>query len=160
MAAKAPSKRSLSGLNENKVVTISFRYNDEEFEDAESNLQLDDISVEKLRVYLNRAPAKYAYWSSIKAQINKQLSETKTEYDIWFNERYHRVCLSNEKATETYKKTQVMIDNAKDYRAKQAAIRELEYAVEQASTLVKSYEMQSRTLQTIASLLRTEMELS
>jgi len=119
---------------------------------------MSEMTSEEIRVYLNRAPSKYAYWSSLLADINQRLRIKNDAYDFWFAMKMSRLDIKG-RPSEAAKKTQVILTFPDEYKTKRKEISELEYVRDQTTVLVKAYEMQSRTLQTVGSLMRSEMEL-
>jgi hypothetical protein len=78
---------------------------------------------------------------------------------LWYAKCYREVHEDEPKGTETYKKSQVILLNAEEYKKRQKRLNVLYYVKDKLKVLINSYEMQSRTLQTIASSLRKEMEI-
>ena len=142
------------------LIVVEFDYDGDHFVDTDSNLSVEELTPEAVRGALNRAPAKYAYWAGILAKINDELRKQEDSFEFWKAPKYKSISEENPKATETYKNTQVMLDNIKEFKLKKQELNELTFAAAKCGILVKAYEMQSRTLQSVGSLFRTEMELS
>jgi hypothetical protein len=136
--------------------TTSFTYGGKDYSETTSNLELQTLTPEEVRIALNKAPAKFAYWSGFQQRCKKEMSQLQLEYDLWFATCYRS--LADPKMTETAKKQAVMLDNVKEYKAWQTKIHDLQFCIDQLSVLSKSYDMQSRTLQSIGGLLKSEME--
>ncbi len=141
-------------------IIVSFMFEDKQYRDTDSSLRLTELTTEQVRIALNRAPAKYAYWAVVAAKIARHMTSLKDDYDFWYSSKYAAVDESYPKRTETFKKTQIVVGNSKQYKALRKQLAEVQFALDQANTLVKAYELQSRTLQTVGSLLKAEMELN
>jgi len=138
--------------------TLEFNYEGQSYGDSVANLELSNLTPEEVRVALNRAPAKYAYWGGFHASVNTKIDEQKADMDVWFAKKYSEVAREDPKATETAKKNYIMLAYNVEYSERLNNIRALELARDKVSVLVKAYEMQSRTLQSIAGLMRAELE--
>ena len=122
--------------------------------------QLSEITTDQIRTALNKAPAKYGYWSSMLADVNAKIRAANAEYDFWYAEVYSAIDQEEPKKTEGWKKNQIILMHTVDWKKRMKRLSELHLVKDKVETLVKSYEMQSRTLQTVAGLIRAEMELS
>jgi hypothetical protein len=151
------AKKNLGNVSDGETI-VAFSYNGKEYTDKDSNLELRELTPEQVRISLNRAPAKYAYWSSLLAEVNFALDDLSNQFDFWFAEKYNIVVTADPKTTETAKKNNVMLNNAKEYKVWLFKLGQLRVARDKLSTIVKAYEMQSRTLQTVAGLIRSELE--
>ncbi len=127
----------------------------------EGHLVLRDLSIFEIKDKLNKLPGKYAYWKSLRVDVEIRLDEQKTEYDIWFAEKYTEVADSmidvKPKPTETKIKNSVILDNLKEYRVWQDALREISGIQRKIDVLVKSYDMQSWTLRGVGALVQSEL---
>ncbi len=145
-------------LSDKKVV--EFDYNNQHYVDRESDLQVMEMTPETVRIALNHAPKKYAYWANILSDIDDILEKKKTSFEFWKASKFKRISDEFPKATATYVNNQIMLDFPEEYKAKWKDIREIEYAKTKCAILVKAYEMQSRTLQSVGSLFKSEMGMS
>ena len=141
---------------------IEFNYETSHYQEPLANLKLEAMTPDEIRKALDRCVPKYAYWSNILADVSKTIRETETSYELWFARKYSDI---SGKWTETKgryvaegtKKNEVILMNIKEYKKWQEDLNKLYFVRDKLSLLVKSYEMQSRLLQTIASLLKAEM---
>lgn len=148
--------KDLGKLSSQEV--INFELDGQQFSEVLENLTLGDISPDKVRVALDRAPSKYAYWSNLLAEVNGKIRAAEAEYEYWYAKAYSDIDSEEPKKTESWKKNQVIIVNTQEWKKRIRRNSELQLVKDHLSTLVKAYEMQSRTLQTVAGLLRAEME--
>lgn len=144
---------------------ISFDFGGQKYREVIDNLSVsndDDINPERIRQLLNKAPSKYSYWSAVHADIAVSLRAEQDAFDMWIASKY--ALQKKEKGDQKYvseksKMYEVMITYTDEYTKRTKKLRDLETAKDKAEILVKSFEMQSRTLQTIAALLRAELEM-
>lgn len=152
------AKKSLDNVKKvfAKSESISFEFNGKDYrEEFNHNLVVETLIPEDIKNVLNKTPSKYAYWSSIKSDIKKELNDLEVIYNQWFAEKYSK---QPEKLTETNKKYNVILENTeyvKNYFRKK---NNLILASDKVSALVEAYEIQSHTLQSISSLTRGEMQ--
>lgn len=162
--AKKIAKDKLTSKRPSEVI-VDFEFNKVSYREVVENLSSDydlDIDPAKIRYLLNRAPSKFAYWGAVLAKVNTALRNAEDKYEFWFARKYNVVIKGMEGGkyvAETSKRYKVMTDYPEDYIKYTAIIRQLKDARDKAEILMKAYEMQSRTLQTIASSLRAELEL-
>lgn len=127
----------------------------------EKHLVLRDLGICEIKNRLNKLPGKYAYWKVLRVDVEIALDVKKSEYDIWFAEKYTEVADEmidvKPKPTETKIKNSVILDNIKEYRKWQDEIREISGLQRKIDVLVKSYDMQSWTLRSIGALVQSEL---
>jgi len=151
------SKKKVSNLSSDG---IEFVFEDQQYTDLTSNLELSNITTDQIRAALNRAPSKYMYWSHLLADVNSKIRAADAEYDYWYATVYSEIDSEEPKKTEGWKKGRIILNNASDWKKRIKRKSDLLLVKDKVSALVNAYEMQSRTLQTVAGLLRAEMELS
>lgn len=158
--AKKKLGRTAASANE-----INFEFGGTSYRDVIENLSVtdaDEINPERIRLLLNYAPGRYAYWSGVAANISAALQSAQDAFEVWLADKYaqqKKDAGDQRYVSEKSKLYALMTAYPTAYAKHLKGIRELEIAKEKAYVLVKSYEMQSRTLQTIASLLRAELEI-
>lgn len=156
-----PQKKKLSDIQSSPGETlIEFEYGGRNHSERLSAIELpeDELTPENVRFALNRAPAKFAYWSKMAAQVADEIGRVEAAYEFWFAEKYKEVTRESSKGSETYKKYLVMTTYPDEYRKFTAKIRTLAYVKSRVNILVKAFEMQSWTLQTLSSSLKAEFE--
>ena len=121
------------------------------------DLRLASVSAEDVKNALNGISASYAYWASILADLNSKIRAAEAEYDYWYAGAYDDV--DEDKRTESWKKTQIFLVYSKEWKMRIKRKSDLMLTRDKVSALVKALDMQSRVLQTIAALLRVEMEV-
>ena len=142
---------------------MSFEFRGQTFFDSYANLAIQDgeeISPEHLRVLLSQVPGRYSYWGAVLAEISQALRQAQDAFDMWIATKYSEQ--KKERGDQKYvseksKMYELMVTYPKAYAEKTNEVRSLETAKEKAEVLVKSYDMQSRTLQSVASLVRAEL---
>jgi hypothetical protein len=156
------AKKSLNFTRDDVEGKIEFDCGGTHYIESMANLKLEAMTPVEIRTALDRCVPKYAYWSNILADVAKTIRETETSYELWFAEKYSDI---SGKWTETKgryvaegtKKNEVILMNIKEYKKWQRDLNDLYFVRDKLMLLVRSYEMQSRLLQTIASLLKTEL---
>ncbi len=151
------SKKKVSSLS---LESVDFVFEDQKYTDLTSNLELSNITTDQIRAALNRAPSKYIYWSHLLADVNSKIRASDAEYDYWYAEVYSEIDSEEPKKTEAWKKGRIILNHVSDWRKRMKRKSSLLLVKDKVSALVNAYEMQARTLQTVAGLLRAEMELS
>ncbi len=149
------AKKSLLDLG---PIDIEFEYKGRTYSSAVAdNLVLRDLSVSEIKQYLNELPARLSYWKALQVTLEREIDEAEEEFDLWFQEQYMDVHDGNPKATEGWKKSKVMLDNADQYRKKKSTLRDLVDINKKVSVLVKGYDNQIWTLREIARLTHAEI---
>lgn len=138
---------------------ISFKYGDQAYEESTSgHLDLIALTPLELKEALNRAPGKYAYWSSILADISKDLNDLEAKYKLWYAEVYLRVRSANDnKGTESFFEQTIYSQYAAKMQEYLRRKNDLVHARDKCKAIVAGYEIQSRTLQTIAGIYKQEL---
>jgi hypothetical protein len=154
------AKKNLNFTRDDMEGKIEFDYSGTHYIEPMANLKLDAMTPSEIRVALDRVTPKYAYWSSKMADVSKVISEAETSYELWFAEKRSQVKLTDIpkfKVSEAMIKNEAMLMNVKEYKKWKGDLSSLYFVKDKMALLVKSFEMQSRLLQTIASLLKVEM---
>jgi hypothetical protein len=146
----------------NREGDVEFMYGGVRYAEPMANLHLEAMTPLEIRTALDRVTPKFAFWSSKLADLSKVIRETETAYEMWFAEKYAAASGRWTEAKSRYiaegtKRNEVILNNVKEYKKWQSDLSELSFVKDKMSLLVKSFEMQSRMLQTIASLMKTEM---
>jgi len=140
---------------------IQFKWQDENIEEPiEGNLQMGAISPVETREALNRAVGKYAYYGALLADAKKLREQIEFQWDVWYGEQYMKVCDEEPKGTETYKSTKVMLANQKEWESRKKKLREVDSIIGKIDALRSAFKLQANTLQTIGSMLRSELEMA
>ena len=138
--------------------SIEFRYKGKSYNvPIKSNFVLDDLSVGEIKDFLNEIPGRLSYWKSFQVGLERELAGMEEDYEIWFQKAYMAVDADHAKKTEVWKKSQVMLDNVKEYRTRRAAIRDLQDINKKVSVITTGYNTQTWTLREIARLTHGEM---
>ena len=140
--------------------SIKFKFKGLEHDETiEGNLEMGDVSPVETREAMNRAVGKYAYYGALLAEAKKLQSKLSLDWDFWYGEKYLAVCDEEPKGTEALKNTKVMLSNKVEYEERQEKLRNIASVLGKIDALRSAYKLQATVLQTIGSMLRTELEL-
>lgn len=153
----------LDAIDSNKGVAVTFSFLGETYTEYIENLSVRDIkqqmSIDEVRSMLNQTPSRYAYWSSLVADITNELARHNESYDLWMAKTSHLESRDMPKtASGTARMQRVMVNHSEEYRKRRKVILQLTYARDKAKVIANTYDMQSRTLQSVLSSLRREIE--
>lgn len=140
----------------NQSTSIVFSFEGHIYQDNTARLQVDKLTPEEVRHALNRAPSKYAFWGAMLAKVERMVGAKRAAYELWLATKQSKY--STTRMSETAKRYAVMVSYPNEYKTWQKAILELEEVRSKIAVLVKAYEIQSRTLQSVSGLLRAELE--
>jgi len=147
--------KKLTGMDETQ---IEFRYRNRDYQiDLVESLVLDDLSVDEIKETMNELPARMAYWKSFLVTVQREIADKEEEFDLWFQGHYMEVSSENEKKTEGWKKSKVMLDNASEYRESKTVLRNLTDVAKKVEVIVSGYNNQVWTLREIARLTHAEI---
>ena len=152
--------KSLKGTTaeEWRAHEVKFTYKGKQYNvPIESNLVLNDLSVDEIKDHLNEVPGRLSYWSSFQIQVSRKMVDLETDFEVWFHECYMDVDAEYPKKTEGWKKAKVMLDNSDEYRTMQKALRDLQDVGKRIAVLTAGYNTQTWTLREIARLTQAEM---
>lgn len=160
MVKTTGKKKSLKGATaeEWRAHTIEFKYKGKAYNaPIEGNLVLEDLSVGEIKDHLNEIPGRLSYWKSFQVHVEREIANMEEDYEVWFQKAYIDVDVEHGKKTEGWKKSKVMLDNAKEYRIRRATIRDLQDINKKVNVLVTGYNTMTWTLREIARLTYAEM---
>lgn len=127
--------------------------------DIKQILLINPIPV-SLVAHMSRIPTDYAFWATIRSELEEEIAKMKHNYELWHAEKYAEVC-GDEKtprtATETYKESQIIVSHGELYKKKKAEIEEVESSLRKLKVLLKSLEMKKEMLQSIGAMVREEI---
>lgn len=151
------AKRTIKNKPKTQTNDISFEWKGRECTEEIKEFKLATITPLELKNALNEVPAKYAYYGSIYSDVVKAIDDHKTDFDLWYVGQYGQVSAASPKATESAKKNQIYLDNPDEVKDYHQTLNRLNAVKAKVKAIVEAYEMQSRTLQTIASIIRQEL---
>jgi len=140
-----------------EVKKIDIEWRGREYSEDIADFKLSNITPLELKHSLNEVPSKFAFWGSVYADVNKEIDQLKSDFDLWYVVEYGRVSAANPKATESAKKNEIYLDNPTEVKSYHNTLNALSAVKAKVKAIVEAYEMQSRTLQTIASMIRQEL---
>jgi len=161
MAKKDISKAPKKDISKDRGHKISFKFDGRTYSDTTALLELERIIPEETRSALNRAPAKYAYWAGLKADIVEAFRDATTDYEVWWAKVFYEAEKEYPARTAAGTiKNEVILCNVTEYKRWKKKLSELQTGIDKSGALADSFEIQSRTLQTVGGLLRREMEMT
>jgi len=152
------AKKSLIGIKGIENIDIEFTYKGKKYSaPVVDSMFLDDMSVDEIKQGLNELPARISYWKTFLIPLEREIEEGEEDFELWFQEKYMDVDTEFGKKTEGFKKSKVMLENASEYRAKKAALRDLKDITKKVNILVSGYNTKVWTLREIARLTDSEI---
>jgi len=137
---------------------VIFRYKGKGYNvPIERNLVLKELSVVEIKDHLNEIPGRLSYWKDLQIQVEREIVDIEDDFEQWFQICYMDVDAEDQRKTEGWKKSKVMLDNAEEYRTRRAAIHDLQDVNKKISVLVTGYNTQTWTLREVARLTHAEM---
>jgi len=138
---------------------IEFEFQKQKYvENIEDALELSEMTPSEIMEYLNKAPSKFAYWSTIMADILEKRRAFDLEYELWWDVCYDDESTGNEKMTEGWKKTQARLTNVEEYTKRQKIMQKYDNVASRCQILIESFKMQVNRLQSIGALKRAELQ--
>lgn len=140
---------------------VSFKWRGKSYtETVRNNLRLSSIGLVEVMKVLNEAPSKFAYWSSLLADVNLEIAKLEKEHSFWNAEKYLQVVSrSKKKLTETQIRNTILLKYPKSMRSYLTKRDRLLWVKAKLVSITKSYDMSSRTLQSISGLLKQELAM-
>ena len=142
--------------------TLNFTFDGSQYSLDFPSLKVSDpTSWIEVRDRMNEIPQEYAFWSSVLAEIKQKVDDAKLDFDVWFAGRYNLVSQDMKASTsESAKKHKVIVENYDEYVEYQETILSVETLYSKVYAFVKSLDLQLRSLQTIGSALKVEMNMT
>lgn len=141
----------------NKEV-VKFSWQGEDYEERIENYNLKNISIMEIKEALNKVSGKYTYWASKVAEVAKSFEGLQLAYDIWYAKTYLGVSKNNSKATEKMKNNVILVEQEEDVRSKLSQLHDITHVLGKLKAIVKGYEIQYKTLQSLSAIHRHEIE--
>lgn len=141
-----------------QTADIMFEWKGRKCTEKISEFKLANIVPLELKHALNKVSAKYAYYGSLYADVIEMIDSHKTDFDLWYVPQYSQACAElGPKVTEGAKKNHIYLENPDVVKEYHTTLNKLTAAKAKVKAIVEAYEMQSRTLQTIAAIMRQEL---
>ena len=134
---------------------VEFSFGGVDYAMKVAKLNLKNLTPLEVKENLNTIPAKFAYWSTIKNDIEQTIESVNEDFNVWMAEMYED--LEGEKKTENWKKNQVILRNVDEYKEWKSKLNALHYANKQVDVIVKSYNIMTWTLREIARVIYAEL---
>lgn len=137
---------------------IEFTFEKNQYaENLEEELELSEMTPGEIMDALNKAPSKFAYWSSVLADIMDRRRKFDLSYELWYAGCYSTVEEGNEKKTEGWKKNEILLQFANEYTKKMSIKIQFSHVQDKCKILIDSFGKQIGTLQSIGALKRLEL---
>ncbi len=143
--------------------TIEFEWGKRTYSEViEGNIELAEMAPDEIASALNRAVGNYAFYGSLRADAKRMQSQMETDYQMWWATAFQKVNndpeLKKKLTTEKAKERQVMLDNHKEYLEWERRKRNIQIVIDKALVLVNSFELMTKTLQSVLAFRRAELE--
>ena len=119
-------------------------------------LVVDELTNENVRHVISRAPAQYAFYMSMAAEVTREMRTLEEMIDNKAAQLYNQ--FDQEKRTETWKKKQVELGMSESSKMKDRLL-DLEALRAKLHAIAKAFDLQVKALQTVGGLVRTEMDM-
>ena len=150
------AKRAAVGLRK-----VEFAWGDRTFSEViEDNIELSELTPDECENALNRAVGKYAYYSSLRADAKHMQSKATTDYKMWEAKAVTDVAANPDHKKLTSEKArmnQVLVDKGNEWKTHMKIQRDLELVVDKLYVLVQSFELMTKTIQSVLAMKRTEL---
>jgi uncharacterized lipoprotein YehR (DUF1307 family) len=123
--------------------------------DIRNDLVIEETCINK---HMEEIAGHIAYWGSMVAEANKQLSLAKIDYDTWIAQMKKEASNSKELKSEKAKEEAVMLNNVDQYGKKAKDIIDLEYNVEILKSMLDAFKAKKDTLISLSANYRSEFE--
>lgn len=121
-------------------------------------LQVKHLSILEIKEALNRNAAELAYWEDIMASVESELQGLEDIFEVKWSRWYTAVSsIAPKGVTEGWKKSTIIVKHSKEYKLYLRNKRSLVFIKNKIKALVKGYETQSRTLQSVAGLSKSQL---
>lgn len=138
--------------------SVKFKYKGKSYNvPIDSHFVLQDFGMTELKNTLNELPGRLAYWKALQVQVDRELSDMKDDFDIWYQKKYMEIDQESDKKTETWKKAKVLLDNSAEHLARKTAIKDMEDVSKCINVIVHSYSTMIWTLREITRLTGLEL---
>jgi len=141
--------------------TVDFKWGNKIYKEViEGNIELGEMSPDDMSDALNRAVGNFAFYGALRADAKKMLSQIEAEYGMWFALKTQEITKNPDYkkiTTEKARVQQVMMDNAKEWETWEQKKRSVQLVIDKAYVLVQSFELMTRTLQSVLAFRRQEL---
>lgn len=171
------AEKNLRGISAytQKITKASIEYNRKI--EKNYNIKFSKISIEESKVdardllliiplpaslvaHMARIPSDYAYWATIRAELEDELANINHDYNLWHAEKYGDISSDENtpsKATETHKEALIIAKCEKEYSEFQNDIKAVENGIRKIKVLLKALEYKKDMLQSIGAMIREEV---
>ncbi len=140
--------------------SITFKFGDRTYNEViEGNLELSELTPDQVKEALNRAVGKFAFYASLRADAKRIEAKITTDFKVWEADRFNQVKSEPDYKKETGKviDNRVIIEYQNEYLEHQRKIRDIAMITDKLYVLVQSFEMMTKTLQSVLAMLRAEL---
>ena len=142
--------------------TITFEWKGKKVsQKIEGELELSNITPHEASEALMRAVGRYAYYGAMKADANMLQQKIEAAYEFWQSTKYSLIDADENytKKTESWKKSHVIVFNQREWKEHKAKSIKINNIVDKLRVICGSFEYQIRTLQSVMSTMRTDLEM-
>lgn len=140
---------------------ITFKWGDRVFQEAiEGNIELSELTPDEVKNALNRAVGKYAYYASLRADAKHMQCRIETEAAAWSAQKFSYIKNQPDYKKETGKviEVQIIVQFEPEWKAWEARKASIGLITDKLYVLVQSFELMTKTLQSVLSTLREELK--
>ncbi len=140
--------------------TIEFSLGKKTYTEAiEGNIMLSRLVPDEVMDALNRAVGKFAFYGALRADAKRMEAKINTDAKAWNAEKFHEVQQQDDfkKATAKIIDTQIIIQFQDDWRMWQGRVAKAEAITDKMWILVQSFELMTKTLQSVLAMQRAEL---
>lgn len=138
---------------------IVFNFENEKYLFLFDSLKVKDITPDECRELLNRVPAMGAYWRAVMADVDRSIATKESDHGMWMAEQSIMARQEiGDKATESKVKSTIIFNNITEIKTYEAEIIQLRSTRDYVDGIVRSIDICSRTLVSILSSMRAELD--
>lgn len=158
MADKAKETSKRKGADETRSISVTIHKIVYE-ETIEGNIELSELTPDEVMNALNRAVGNYAFYGAMRADAKEDQAKYETNFKEWEHLQWARIQKSSDfsKATGKTLDTQVILQAQQVWRKHQFTIRTQNQIVDTLWVFIQSFELMTKTLQSILAMMRTEL---
>lgn len=158
MADKAKETSKRKGADETRKISVTI--NDIVYEETiEGGIQLSELTPDAVMQALNWAVGNYAFYGKMRADAKEKLAKVETNFREWEYLTWAEIQKDSTyvKATGKTLDTQVILQHSKVWKTHQNTIRVQTQIVDALWVFIQSFELMTKTLQSILAMMRAEL---
>ena len=112
----------------------------------------------KINQHVDEVSARIAYWGTMLAEANRQLSIRKIDHDMWLATKKQEACSKKDFKSETAKLDAVMMSNTEEYAKQIKDMIDSTYNVEVLKSILDAFKSKKDMLVSLSANVRSEQE--